>query len=471
MKRTRRAREPGRGRAGATVQRSREPRDRPPTPGPVRDVAFPPVVRRRLANGLSLVAVEHRTLPRATFVASMGLGDRDDPDGRTGLATLTTRLLKEGTVHRTAVEIADAIESVGGSIGVSVDMDHSRLSVQVLTAHMPLALDLLADLIQFPTFHPEELSIVRGRMEQELAATRSDPEFLAEELAARVMYGSHPYGTVAPTMATLAAITRRDVQRLHVETTVPDQATVVAVGDFIAGHILDQLERHLGGWEAGVSSRATLPAPRRQRAARVHVLDRPEAVQSVIHVVAPAVNRASPDFIPLEVMNRILGGGTSSRLFQNLRQQHGYTYGASSQLSQMQLASELVAGASVRTDVTELALEEIERELTRLSREPLPAGELEQVKQEMIGHFPLALESQRAIAGRLLSIEMFRLADDYWDHYRSSIAAVSEDDVRRVARAYAHPSRFKVIVVGQAKRIARPLADFGQVQISDRDGR
>lgn len=439
----------------------------PPPPGPATDVRFPPCLRMTLPNGLKVRAVEHRALPRASLLCSIAVGDRDDPPGAEGTATLMARLLKEGTANRRAAEIALSIESVGGTLDAGADMDRSMVAASVLTAHLPLALDLVAEALQYPVFSPAELDLARGRLEQEIRALRSDPEFLAEELCARACYGDHPYGRLAPTPATLGRITRGGLLRFHLERCTPEAVTILAVGDFRARDLAAKVAERFRDFRGG----RVAPAPRRplaRRNARVHLLDRPDSVQSVLRLAAPFPDRTHADFVALEVTNQLLGGAASSRLFQNLRQLHGYSYAPKADIVQRPLASQLVLTASVRTDVTAAALREMERELLRLAREDVPEEELSAVKQEMIGQFPLSLESQRAIAARLLTIEILGLKADYWTTYRQRLHAVRAADVRRVARRYLAPDRFKIAMVGRARAVARALEPFGRVEVHSR---
>ncbi|MFN7971120.1 MAG: pitrilysin family protein [Acidobacteriota bacterium] len=433
----------------------------PPAPTPVTTVSFPPIARRTLPNGLEVVVVEQRSLPWTVVVASVAIGDRDDPAGKEGLASLAARLLREGTTLRRGHEIALQVDVAGGSLEAAAHMDRTSVSFDALSSHNDLALDIVADVLSRPVFPEEEVAQAKGRMQDELVAMRGSPDVLAEELSARVTYGGHPYGRYAPSPESLARLGRRDLVGFHNAAYVPGAVKLIVAGDVDTETIVRDAARRFDTWETGSGPRATLRRPPPAQRG-IHLLDRPGSVQAHLRIALPAVNRSHRDFIALEVCNRILGAGTTSRLFQNLRQRHGYTYSVHSTIEQRQLASQIAIEASVRTEVAAAALAEIDRELANLDG-GITKKELAAILEEMIGQFPLSLESPHALASRAVSLEHFSLPDDYWARYRDALARVSLSDLRRVARRYALSAHRTTVVVGDAAALGTQLEKLGPV--------
>jgi zinc protease len=428
-------------------------------------VKLPRAQEGALSNGLRVYLLEDHALP--TFYVSIVIrgGGLADPPDRRGLAMVTAAQLREGTKSRTSREIAEQLATLGASFSASASPSSGETSAAVsgLVEHIDAALAIAADVIRNPTFPQSELDKFKSRFAAQLQYQRSLPSFLAQEQFMSALYGGHPGGLIVPPTEVIAALTSADLAKYHAETYRAGNAFVLAHGDIALKDLLAKLERTFGSWEKGTPlSLPRLPLEETE-AARVFLLDRPGSVQTSLRVGALGIERIHDDYFPLLVMNHILGGGPASRLFRNLREDKGYTYGISSSFGGTTFKGPIAVGTDVRTEVTADAMRELMSELTRIAEEPVSKTELEHAQRALVGRFALSLESPAALISNLATQKIYGLPDDYWDTYPQHVASVTPEDIQRVARKYLAAKRLQIVAVGDAAKVREALARYGDL--------
>lgn len=449
-----------------------------PKAGPDPALVLPTVQRRRLANGLEVLVVEHHELPVVNLNLVVKSGGASDPAGKGGLALFTVNMLDEGTPSRSAAAIADQLAGVGASLSVTAGWDSATVKLQTLTRHLDTALEVYADVIAKPAFPEQELARLRDNSLTGLKLSRTSPDMVADAVVQRVLYGDHPYArSMEGSEASVTSITRQDVQAFYDEYVRPNNAALIVVGDVRAADIVAKLDKAFASWHPGAipARPASAPPPARDRGG-IYVVDRPGSVQSIVHVAQVGVPRNTPDFFPLEVMNRILGGTGSARLYTNLRQDKGYTYGARSAFDYRRDAGPFVAQAAVQGFSTRESVVEFLKEIDGIrGGMPISAAELERARQAIIRGLPRGFETPGQIAAGLESIVTYGLPDTYFNTYTQKIAAVTLDDVNRVAKQYLQPDRMAIVIVGDRASIEQPLRaveGYGaNLTVVDADGR
>jgi zinc protease len=455
--------------AVATVT-AQQPPDRtvPPTPGPTPALHLPAIQKRQLSNGMPVWIVEQHDVPVAQVNLVVPSGSADDPAGKFGIASLTAAMLEEGAGSRSALEIADAVDFLGADLGTSSGSDSSAVRLHVPVARLADALPIMGDVALRPTFPNEELDRLRQQRLTSLLQSRDDPATISALAFSRVLYGAtHRYGTAtAGTAETIKSFTADDLRTFYASAFRPGTASLLVVGDTAPDTVMPLLESTFGGRKAagtappgstappGPSGTAATKLPPVEQPAKrtVYLLDKAGAAQSQIRIGWIGVPRSTPDYFPIQVMNSLLGGSFSSRLNNNLREKHGYTYGASSVFDMRASAGPFTAFAGVQTDKTAEALKEFFNELNGILQ-PVPADEVARAKNYVALRYPSAFETTGDISRRLEDMIVYHLPENYFASYVQNIQAVTAADVHRVAQKYIQPGRFAVVVVGDLKTI------------------
>jgi zinc protease len=430
-------------------------RTHPPQPGPPPTLNLPAIQKRQLSNGMPVWMVELHKVPVAQVNLIVFSGSGDDPAGKFGIASLTTAMLEQGAGSRSALEIADAIDFLGADLRAGSGIDASGVRLHVPVARLGDALSIMADVALRPTFPNDELERLRSQRLTSVLQARDDPATIASLAFSRVLYGPvHRYGTAtAGTVDTIKGFTSDDLRAFYASSFRPANAALLVVGDIVPDKVLPLFESNFGGWK-GQNSAPTAKLPPVQEPAKreLYLIDKPGAAQSQIRIGWVGVPRSTPDYFPIQVLNTILGGSFSSRLNTNLREKHGYAYGASSAFDMRASAGPFAATAGVQTDKTPEALKETFNELDAILR-PVPADELAREKNYVSLRFPSAFETTGDISRRLEDMLVYHLPDEYFAKYVQNIQAVTAADVQRVAQKYIQPSRFAVVIVGDRKTI------------------
>jgi zinc protease len=444
-----------------------------PPPGPPRPYHFPRVTRRTLANGLRLLVAENHNAPLVSVRTLVRSGADHDTPELAGLASLTAELLDEGAAERDAVRLAEDLGILGGSLGSGADWDASYVSIDVLSRNFEAAFAILADVDRRPMLPPASLDRVRSERLMELLQQRDEPAVIAAKRFSSLIYGTGTYGnTISGNPESVGRITAENVRRFYAAHFVPNNSSIVIGGDVDAGKALDAAERLFGDWPQAPLPPRPAVAPQQFSASRIYLIDRPTAVQSEIRVGHIGVARSTEDYFALSVMNALLGGVFNSRINLNLREKHGYTYGARSVFAFRRQAGPFVVSAPVRNEVTRESVSEVLAELQRIRTGDVEDHELNDTKNYLMGVFPATVQSASDVAGRLLDMELYDLPQDYFDRYRENIAAVSKEDVEQVAKRHIDPDRAVIVIVGNAQQIREPLGDLGvPVHEMDIDGK
>jgi zinc protease len=434
----------------------------PPLPGEPRPYHFPHITRTTLANGLRVLVTENRNAPLVSLRALVRSGADHDTAHSAGLASLTADLLDEGAGTRDAIQLAEAVGLLGGALGTGADWDASYISLDVLSRNTEPSVGLFADVTARATLPEDGLERTRAERLNELLQQRDEPSAIAGKRFSNLLYGSGTYGnSVTGNPESVERITIDDVGRFYAQHFIPNNSSIVVSGDIDPAAALELIQSALGDWKRGEEPPRPTVTPRAFDRSSIYVIDRPQAVQSEIRIGHVGVPRSCEDYFPLSVMNAILGGVFNSRINLNLREKHGYTYGARSQFAFRRQAGPFVVAAPVRNEVTLESVVEVLAELRRIRTGDIEDRELDDTKSYLMGVFPATVQTASDLAGRLVDMELYGLPEDYFDHYRENIANVTREDIARVATKYIDPDRALIVVVGNAKQIREPLGTLG----------
>lgn len=429
-------------------------------------VKLPRPQEGELSNGLRVYLLEDRSLPTfyMNFVIEGG-GLADPPDQR-GLAMVTASLLREGTKERTSREIAEQLATLGASLGASASPASGESTVQVsgLSENLDAALAIVADVIRNPVFPQTELDKFKGRFAAQLQYQRSLPGFVAQEQFLSAVYGEHPASLIVPPEDAIAAMTSADLAKYHQATYNASNTFVLVHGDVGLKDLIAKLERAFGSWVKGDAPSAATEQIKAPERARVFIIDRPASVQTSLRVGSLGIERASDDYFAMLVMNHILGGGPASRLFTNLREDKGYTYGVFSTFSGSTFPGIVFTSTDVRTEVTADAMQELMRELRRIAEEPVSKQELDNAQRALVGRFALSLDSPASLIANLATQKIYGFADDYWDTYPQHVESITPKDIQRVAKKYLAADRLQIVAVGDAQTLRKTMEPYGALQ-------
>ncbi len=435
-----------------------------PPPLEPRPLNLPQHFETILANGLGLVVVEDKRLPLISFRLAFRSGDANDPPALPGLSDMMSHLLTEGTATRTSRQIAEQVERLGATLTVGSGSDFTTVAASTLSLYADEILELLAEVTLNPSFPQNELDLARENTKQLLIQQRAQPNFLASERLSQVMFGEHPYARVSPTPESLDALRREDFVRFRESTFIPNNAVMII-------SIVARVEQLLGGWQPGELPDLNFPALPKRAARAAYLVDRPGSTQSNIVIANHGITRTSPDYFPMLLMHTVLGANASSRLFMNLREEKGYTYGAYSNLDARRLAGTFRATAEVRTPVTGASLHEFFYELNRVRDEAVSDEEIKNAKSYLTGVFPIRIETQDGLTDQLVSIRMYDLPDDYLQTYRDRINAVTAEDIQRVAQKYVRPEEAAIVIVGDAAETSEQVKPYAEtIELYDTEG-
>lgn len=425
-----------------------------PKPGPLPAVTVPRIQKRTLSNGLAVWVAEMHKVPVVHLSLVVKAGAGADPRGKYGVANLTAEMLDEGAGRRNALQIADAIDYLGARLSTGSTSDATLIDLHVPVARLGDALPIMADVALRPTFPQEELQRVREELLTSIVQAEDDPEALIQFAFPRLVYGpEHRYGTMSfGTAAAIKNFTIADLRQFHAQHYVPSNAAIIVTGDVTAATVISRLEAAFGAWKGAPVSAAKVPDAAQLTSRQIYLIDKPGAAQSQIRIGWIGVPRSTPDYFALRVLNTILGGSFTSRLNQNLREEHGYSYGAASAFDMRSSAGPFYATAGVQTDKTSEALTEFFKELDGI-RQPIPADEVEKAKNYLALLLPRSFETTASLAASLAQIYTYNLPADYFATYTDRVRAVTPDALQRVAGRYIQPDKFAVVVVGDRKVI------------------
>ncbi len=446
----------------------------PPPPSPAKEVHFPAFQEKTLANGLRVVVIEQHEQPLVSLRLVVKGGRSYEPEGKSGLAEATASLLTKGTASRSAQQIAQTIDFVGGSISANAGLESGYATAGVTSDQLDLGFDLLADVVLHPTFPQDEIERWRRQALSSLQIQQQTASYLASRAVERLVFGSHPYGRPASgTPESLRGLTRDDFVAYHKSHYVPNGSFLAVVGDVKPADAFARAERAFGGWAKGADLTLPQVAPPRYERNRVVVVDKPDAVQTEIRVAQVAIPYRDPDLFTAEVYSSVTGGSPAARLYEEIRKKRGLSYGAQSFFVEATQPGFFEASTFTKTETSAEALKVALDVLRDLQKQPVPAGELDPAKTYITGAFPLEIETADGIADKVLEAMKYGYGRDFLETYDDKISAVTAADVQRFARERIHPERMSIVLVGNASAftdaLKKTFPDVDVIPVADLD--
>jgi zinc protease len=447
--------------------------NRVPVNSEVLKVKLPHPKEFTLPNGLVVLVLEDHKLPTVNYSLWIKSGALSDPGDMPGLASFTADMLREGTATRSSTQIAGELDELGTTFNgnASFGSNLTTLQASALSQSADKSMELLSDLVQNPKFPADELEKFRRQEKARLTQARSSPAILARERFYKAVYGDFPASIQLATNDSVQKATSEALKGFHDKFYVPNNALLAIAGDITLAQAAALVKKHFGAWQGHPVPAIKWPALPSPGPARIYLVDRPGSVQSNILMGGLSLRRSDPDFIAVTVMNRILGGSASARLFVNLREDKGYTYGAYSRVSGDLFPGVLSANAEVRNPVTDGSLHELMYELKRIRDDKVPAAELEDAKRAIISSFALSLENPLGIINAWMQVKYYGLPEDYWDVNSEQVAKVDASAVQQMARKYVDLDHLQIVVVGDAKEVREAVNKYGTVSVFDADGK
>ncbi len=445
----------------AQVDRSKAPK---PGPAPVIKIGEPTTFT--LPNGLKVFVVQNTKLPRVS--ATLTINREAILEGnKAGVVSMAGELLRRGTSKLKKAALDEAIDYLGATIGTS----STSVSGSSLSSNFPTVIELMSDIALRPSFPTDELEKIRTQTLSSLAQGREDPATIARNVTSKLVYGkNHPYGEIE-TETTIKAVTIEDIKKYYNTYWKPNVAYLVFVGDITVEDAKKLATKYFGTWARGIVSQPIYKAPLAPAKTFIAIVDRPSSVQSNINLVAPIqLQPGSPDAIAANITASILGGGSSARLYKNLREKYGFTYGAYASISEDKLVGNFTANAAVRNEKTDSAIGQFIYEFKRLRSQVATTDEVSLIKNERNGAFARSLENPATIAGFALDIARYNLPKDYYQNYLKNLATVDAAKVKLIANKYIPVNNLTIVIVGNAKEIGKGLEKYGIVKYYDTDG-
>ncbi|UVW27580.1 pitrilysin family protein [Massilia sp. H6] len=455
--------------AAASAAAAVEPSSAMPAYGKDKPIPVPNVARKTLPNGLSVWIVPRQGLPRVDYVLAVrNAGFAADAPSTPAFASMLAGLLSEGSAKRDSRAIAEAAQGMGGEIGAGASSDGLIVSANALSSQAAPMMQLLAEVARTPAFPQNEVALAKANALQALRVAETQPAFRAERAVNKAVYGEHPYGRTSPTVEAINAVTPEMLRAEHARRIRPDRALLVITGRISQAEGMKLAQQAFGDWKAsGQPLPDTAAAPSNANPARI-LLQRDGSVQSTLRLGSPGIAASADDQIALRLASTILGGGFSSRVNTNLREEKGYTYGASAGARMNRAGGAIVGGADVRNEVTGAALSEYLGEYQRIGTELVPPKEMEMNKRYVAGSYMISNQLQRAVAGTLAQNWLVGLPPEFLGQYVPRILKVSPEQVRDVSKRYFSPERQSIVVVGDKAALGEQLKAFGEFSVQEK---
>ena len=444
-----------------------------PQPGPVPQVHLPVPATFTLENGLKVLVVENHALPVLSAAMVVRAGSDSNPAGKGGLATLTTELMGDGTESRSLQKLAEEQEMLGTQISPAASMDGSTTSITVLTNNASGGLNLLSDVLEHPAFRTDDLERRRKQRLVRIGQETDNVQQIAFRVGPKLVFGDQPYGAAATgTTESIRSLQAADVAAFYKRHYGPQDAALVLAGDVTQAQARQLAVKYFGSWSGTASAAVTLPPAPAAQSTRIVIVDKPGAPQTALFAFGLGVPANSPETPVIRIANYTLGGSFASRINMNLREQHGYTYGAQSSYQGFRAGGEFFAGGLVRTDITASAAKELMSEIRNFPSHPPTAEELNAAKTASIQSLPGTFETTGATAGAVGSLFLYNRPLDYYAALPAKYSAVTSDDVTRITKADLHPDQLVIVAAGDRSKIEPGLKDagLGPVEVRDING-
>lgn len=447
--------------------------NRAPVNKEILRVKLPVPTTVKLPNGLTLLLLEDHKLPTIAFTMWIRPGQLADPNDLPGLASFTADMLREGTERRTSSQIAAEVDSLGASLSADSRFGASYTSVNGsgLIDSAPQILDLMSDIVLHPAFPEAELAKYKQRQAAAMEDRLSNPTFLGQQMFRRVLYGDAPLSVASPTKESVEKATRDDLKKCHDQHYRPGNAILGVTGDFKPAEMRAMIEKYFGAWTGKAEAPLAFPTVVTLQPSKITLVDRPASVQAYIIGGGQSIRRSDPIYPTLAVMNQVLGGGAQARLFLDLREEHGYTYGAYSRFDAEIYPGQWLAFSPVRTPVTDGSMTQFVYEFKRINNELVPQTELDDARRAIVAGFALSLEQPAQQLNNWLTSAHFGLPSDYWEKYPDRVAAVDAASVQAAAKKFVDLDHMQWVAVGDRKQIQETLAKYGPVTVVDVTGK
>ena len=444
-------------------------RTKVPTPGATPVLRVPTWTKAKLSNGATLIVSERHNLPLISFsMTFLGGSNQYEPAGKRGVAAMTTSMLTEGTKTRTGDQLSDALQLLGTGVGANIGGEEGSVGFVSTAQNFDATLAIMADMMLNSTFPEPALERLRGRTLVNLTQQRDQPAVVGAQVFAKILYGAaHPYGQRV-TEASVKSITRDDVMAFQKAYFQPGRAIITIVGDTTPAKAKASIEKGLAAWtKAGDVPSFDYPKLPELQPAKIYLVDKPGAAQSVVNIGLPGPPRNTPDYFALQVLNTILGGQFQSRLNANIREQKGYSYGVNSGFSYGKGPGAFRAGGAIFSAKTDAALIEFMKELKGIVGEkPVTDEEIKTAKEALIQGLPQRFASVTAISNAITSLTVQGLPDDFYQTYAANVSAVTKDDLLRVAKRYIDLNHLAIVIVGNRSEVEAPLKATGIAPIT-----
>ncbi|KAA6462185.1 insulinase family protein [Acidobacteria bacterium AB60] len=454
-------------------EQSQEWRKDKPAPGPAPAIHLPVPAEFSLDNGLKVLLVEEHALPVLTAELVSRAGSENLQPDKGGLATLTSEIMSDGTQSRNLEKLAQDQERIGAHIATTAGMDSGAVTLSVLTQHAGEGLDILADVAQHPAFRAEDVERRRKQRLVRLAQETDSVQSMAMRVGPRLVFGEQPYGSSANgTESSIKSLTPADISSFYADHYGPADSVLIVAGDVNRADVEKFAKQYFGNWTGHAAAAPSIPPAPAPPSTHVVIVDKPGAPQTALFAFGLGVPQSSPDADTISIMNYSLGGSFGSRINMNLREQHGYTYGASSAFREYREGGAFLAGGLVRTDVTAPAAKELMSEIRGFPDKPSTGEELAAAKEASMRSLPGKFETDNAIADAMSSIFVYNRPLDYYAKLPGKFEAVSQEDVARIAKTYLHPDQLILVTAGDRAKIEQSLKDagLGPVEVRDLNG-
>ncbi len=445
-----------------------------PKVGPAFKMALPNIERAELENGLRIIVVEHKELPVIQMQMVIRTGADADVFEKAGVASLNSEMLDEGTKSRNALQIADDLDFIGASVTTSANYDGSYVGLLTLKEHLKTSFEIFSDVILNPVFPDSDFNRIKDELLTDLIAQKVRAEVVASNVFNLKLFGEqHPYSqNIDGSEETVSRITVQNIKDYYNRFFVPNNASLIVVGDITMKEAMQLAKKYLGNWQKKLIEIPVLPQVGKSQEPKIYIVNKEGAPQSQIRMGNIGVRRNSPDFYAVNILNQIIGA-SNGRLFLNLRETHAYTYGAYANFSMRKAEGPFLAYAGVKTDVTDSSLIEFLKEINRIRDELVPEDEFEMYKTAVIQRLPRVFETSAQITSQLLALELFNLPDDFFSTLLDNYQKVTREDIQRVAQKYLQPRNLTIVVVGDAKTIKEKIEklDYGKIILCDEKGK
>jgi zinc protease len=459
--------------AQESIAQEKLDRTKPPKSKPPKDIEFPDYYDTTLPNSINLLVIENYKVPsvsvRLVFKNAGSFQDSTD----LGIASITSDLLTKGTKTRSAIQIADEVDFYGASLSSGADWDGSYITLSTLKKHLNKVIDVLVDVVLNPAFNEDEIKRLKEQRISSIIQGKDEASVLSDKLFNKVVFGNFPYSQPSEgTEESIKKLTRNQIQEFYNKHYCSNNLLLAFVGAISKEEALEIVNSKFRSWSKNCNENLLrdIVISSEYKPNRVYIVDKQDAVQSNLRIGHIGISRNNTSFLPVTVMNTILGGYFGSRINFNLREKHGFTYGARSSFSSRIYPGDFSVDTDVRNDVTDSSITLILEELNKIINEEVTDEELQMVKNYLTGTFPLQLETANAIATRVINLKLYGLPKNYYSTYISNINKLTKADILNAAKNYIHPDKIYIVLSGNSKAIKDKMKKFGEVSVYNADG-